>query len=370
MTPFEFFPKQFPGGPGCYLMKDCRGKVIYVGKARNLRRRLSSYFQRCPKDQKVIELVKNIASIEVILVRNETESLILENNLIKRHRPRYNIFMNSDYGSWQYIVLTDETYPRLAPFKHNRPNNDLARTKAVGISLRFGPYTSWQFRQKLMEFTSSYFQLRTCEPMPRKVCLQYHIHICCGICEDKITPSKYALLVNEAIEFLSHSQGEIINQMKNQMVESAERLEFEHAQLLKERIGILEKILEPQCVEREINYDQDFIYFQDDNALILEIKHGHVQGITFYQVDNGHNPQSSRQEFILDHYTQNKPDEIVVTGLDKPDEVAAALYTWSGHPVKIRQPVTADDWDLIKLCELNYTYRVQNQLTTLSASSS
>lgn len=359
MTLFEFIPGQYPGGPGCYLMRDDRGKVIYVGKARNLRRRLSSYFQRHPKDQKVIELIHNIAAIEVFLVRNETESLILENNLIKRYRPEYNIFMNSDYGGWQYIVLTDDAFPRLAPYKHFRPNLSLSRAKGVGASLRFGPYTSWHFRERLIDFTSSYFQLRTCEPIPKKVCLRYHLHICSGICEEKVTSLEYTNSVNQAVEFLSHSQIQVINHMKNLMYESADKLEFERAQQLKERINILEKILEPQCVEREVNYDQDFVYFQDNYALVLEIKHGCVQGLNLIQINQEQNPQSSRQEFILSQYTQKSPDELVVSGLLNPAEVAVILSNSNNHPVKVRLPVLECDYELINLCELNYNYRVR-----------
>ncbi len=139
---YSFVAKQFPTGAGCYLMRNAARRVIYVGKAKNLRRRLSQYFQESNQHGKVRQLAAEIASIEVYLVSNELESLILENNLIKRYKPRYNVMLIPDNSGYSYIVQTEEAYPRILAFRKNHASLAMRGDHPPQVDHRYGPYLS------------------------------------------------------------------------------------------------------------------------------------------------------------------------------------------------------------------------------------
>ncbi|HEY3341386.1 MAG TPA: GIY-YIG nuclease family protein, partial [Anaerolineae bacterium] len=153
---FSFDARRYPAVPGCYLMKNGSGQVIYVGKAKNLRRRLCSYFSAAAYG-KTRRLAAHVRDIEVILVNNETESLILENNLIKRYKPVYNVMLMRDSSGYAYIVLTGERYPRCVIYRKNRANQTLEHIDEVTPSRRFGPYVSRRYRDALLNFVNEYF---------------------------------------------------------------------------------------------------------------------------------------------------------------------------------------------------------------------
>ncbi len=173
------------------MMKDAQGKVMYVGKAKNLRHRLASYFRQNPGNRKAERLVNEIDDIEVILVHNEVESLVLENNLIKRYRPRYNSFLKSDKSGYPYIMVTREEYPRYVRFKRNLMNKTLKGLQEEDCDRRFGPYLSYQFTQELLDYVNGKFALRVCDPLPSRACLLYHIGKCSAPCEKKIDVDEY-----------------------------------------------------------------------------------------------------------------------------------------------------------------------------------
>jgi excinuclease ABC subunit C len=184
-------------------MADAGGQIIYVGKARNLRRRLASYFQPQPAPDRTRQLVSAIASIEVVLVNNETEALVLEHNLIKHHRPRYNRALIDDDTGYFYIALTDEALPRLVPYRKHRSNRALIQGgETVGIARLFGPYVSRDYRDRLLGFVADHCRLRTCAPLPSRVCLRYHLSTCGGICEGKVAAPEYAAAVAAAVALL------------------------------------------------------------------------------------------------------------------------------------------------------------------------
>ena len=179
VVPFSFDAKRYPTAPGCYLMKDGAGRILYIGKAKSLRHRLSSYFRTTLRERRTRQLVSRIAEIEVILVHSEIEALVLENNLIKQHQPRYNRLLRAEDSGYTYIVLTDEPYPRFAPFRKFRPNLVLGDEAEAR---RFGPYLSSHYRDILLEYVNAAFQLRTCQPLGARLCLRFHMHKCSGIC--------------------------------------------------------------------------------------------------------------------------------------------------------------------------------------------
>jgi excinuclease ABC subunit C len=358
MAQFEFVPERYPTTPGCYLMKDNRGKIIYLGKSKNLRSRLSSYFRPHPESRHVRELVSSIAEIEVILVNNETESLILENNLIDRYRPAYNrLLWRADRG-YPYIVLTDEEYPRLVPYQENHLNRELGD---AGIRKQFGPYLSHRFRKCVLDLSRDQFRLRTCDPLPDEVCLRFHVHRCSGVCAGAVSAEQHADDVERAIAFLSANKyTDVIREMKRRMQAHADNLEFESAQDLKEQIAQLESALEKQVVDRIVEHDQDVIYFGDRHALVARIERGALQGLTLFDLDSTTDLDEACKRFILSRYRSNSPEELLVNRMRNANEVAKSLRETIGRAVRVVLPEKGIGRELLGLCRINYEYRVSH----------
>lgn len=359
MTQFQFTLKTYPTLPGCYLFKDYRGRILYVGKAKNLRSRLASYFRAQPEDRHVRALVRRVSSIEVILVNNETESLILENALIDRLRPPFNrLLWRADRG-YPYIVLTDEEYPRLVPYHKNRLNRELGE---AGIRQLLGPYLSHRFRQHLLDFVRDRYQLRTCTPLPRNVCLRFRVHKCSGVCEGAVSGEQYAADVRRAIEFLSASRHvDVLSEMKREMGVHADNLEFERAQRLKELIDLLEGALEKQVIERDIPYDQHVLYFGDHHVLVTAISHGTVSGMTLFDLEPASDHDEACQRFVLSRYATSCPQELIVNKIGDSSRLAEMLSAANGHDIRFTPPDSGVARELLRLCQINYEYRVTHQ---------
>ncbi len=355
---FSFDPKQYPTNPGCYLMHDSKGKVIYVGKAKNLRRRLASYFQPRRKHRRTERLVERIASIEVILVNNETEALVLENNLIKLHKPRYNRMLVPDDTGYVYIVQTREALPRFLPWKEYWVNKALDRVQGEPIEKRFGPYPSRMYGDMLLEFVCDNFQLRTCDVLPKRACLLYHLHRCSGPCEGFVSVEEYAGNVSRAVEFLSHPQAELIARMKQVMAQCAERLEFERANRIKEQVHALETMLERQIVERHVQHDQDVIYFGPSHALVMHCESGKLLRVDLFPLQINGKSECTPDAFLVTHFQKKCPAELIVNQLTNAQQVAEGLRTTNGHHVDVTIPVNGEAFELVRLAEMNYAYRV------------
>jgi len=354
MTGFDFDPQRYPTQPGCYLMKDASGDVIYVGKGKNLRRRLSSYFQARRKSRRTRRLVARIGDIQVILANNETESLILENNLIKRYQPRYNRMLVKQDSGYSYIALTDEPFPRFVPYRKHRVNKELEGTQA---RRRFGPYVSRRFRDVLLEFLIDTFKTRTCRHMPAKACLSYQIEKCSGICQQKVSAEAYADAVERGIVFLSRRHTQLIRQMKVRMRDCAERLEFERAQRIKNQVEALESALERQIVERDVPHDQDVIFFGERAALVTHIKRGTVQGLSWLDLDLTSEHAAACEQFLIHHYARECPEELIVNQLRNPAQVALTLTESNQRRIAVTLPIQGTQRGLLRFCELNYNYR-------------
>jgi excinuclease ABC subunit C len=359
MTHFQFTPKTYPTLPGCYLFKDCRGRILYAGKAINLRSRLASYFRAQPEDRHLRALVRRVSSIEVILVNNETESLILENALIDRLRPPFNrLLWRADRG-YPYIVLTDEEYPRFVPYHKNRLNRELGDT---GIRQLLGPYLSHRFRQHVLDFVRDRYQLRTCSVLPRNVCLRFHVHKCSGICEGAVSAEQYADDITRACEFLSTSRHvDVVREMKHEMLVHADNLEFERAQRLKELIELLEGALEKQVIERDVPYDQHVLFFGEHHVLAMAIKLGTVSGMTLFDLEPASDHDEACQRFVLSRYAASCPQELIVNKIGDSSRLSDMLSAANGHDVRLTLPESGVARELLRLCQINYEYRVTHQ---------
>lgn len=350
-------------------MRDATGTVMYVGKAKNLHKRLASHFAARPQSQRREQFLAAIADIEVVVVSNETEALILENNLIKHHRPRANRALTDEDEGYFYIALTAEDLPRLVPYRKNRVNKELERGgTTTAVARCFGPYVGRRFRDALLKFVSDHFRLRTCAPLPAEVCLRYHLGACGGVCEHKVSTQEYAAAVAEAAAFLSRGHADLIRHMQRQMRTYAMRLEFERARFLKTHPEALAQALEPQVVERDVPYDQDVLYFGDDRVLIMHERRGAVLGFTLCDLEPAEPAGATNtraDHFLLVRYGFSSPRHLIVNRLGSRRDLEQALTTSTGHRVHVTIPRRGQEtYRLLELCALNYAYRTGQSTKT------
>jgi len=252
-----------PHTPGCYLMKDINGCIIYVGKSKNLKNRLSSYFKQTHTG-KTKMLVRDIHSFEYILTNSEVESLLLELNLIKKYTPKYNILYKDD-KSYPYIELTSDKVPRLLIVRN--PN-----LKRGGNRKLFGPYPNVGAAKKVVEILNRLYPLRKCRTMPKKECLYYHIGECLGYCIKDIDDKTINEMKEEIISFFNGNSDLIISKLENKMLECSEKLQYEKALEYRESMNYIKITLEKQKVDLDDNYDRDVIgFYEKDNYLSINI---------------------------------------------------------------------------------------------------
>ena len=252
-----------PHKPGCYLMKDKNGCIIYVGKSKNLKNRLSSYFKQSHTG-KTMMLVRDIYEFEYILTNSEVESLLLELNLIKKYTPKYNILYKDD-KSYPYIELTNDKIPRLLIVRN--PN-----LKRGGNRKLFGPYPNVGAAKRVVEILNRLYPLRKCKNMPKKECLYYHIGECLGYCIKDIDIDEINKMKEEIIAFFNGNSDIVISKLENRMNECSEKLQFEKALEYRNILDYIKITLEKQKVELDDNYDRDVIgYYEEDNYLAINI---------------------------------------------------------------------------------------------------
>jgi excinuclease ABC subunit C len=276
--------KTLPEVPGIYQYLDVDGKVIYVGKAKNLKNRVSSYFNKIQyENRKTQVLVKNIADILFIVVNNEMESLLLENTLIKKYQPRYNVLLKDD-KSFPWICIKKEPFPRIFP----------TRKKIKDGSEYFGPYTSVKTMRAVLDLIKQLYQIRSCnlklsqeniQAGKFKVCLEYHIGNCKGPCEAKQTEADYLEMIQQIRSILKGKVNDVANHFKNIMHELSASFKFEEAQQIKDKLDYLEKFKNKNVVVHPDIDDVDVFSVESDTKFayvnFLKISSGAiVQGHT------------------------------------------------------------------------------------------
>ncbi len=358
---YIFRPEDYPSEPGCYLMKDSKGQVIYVGKAKNLRRRLSYYFRTRRQYYKTKRMVPRIYDVEVILVNNETESLVLENNLIKHYKPRYNSMLMEDDVGYPFIVLTGEEYPRLLPYRRNWSNKQWSETKGQNQGKRFGPYLSKIFRDAVMNLAIETFGLRICRNLPDKICFRYQLKKCCGICEGRVSPEEYGYAVRLAVELLEYRYSDILKIFRDRMASCAENLDYESAAKLRDRIMLIENFLEKQVVERDEKFDQDVLFFGDSHVMVMEIKKGMLLKGTLFDLPEGGDYNNTCREFLSSRYRENSPDELIMNTPENTEVNERLSFSNNRTTVRITVPDQGIKMDLLMLCKKNYEYRIKNK---------
>jgi len=326
-----------PRSPGVYMMLDVPGKVIYVGKANDLKSRISSYFTGRDTRPMAPFLMARVNDIEFITTATEKEALILENNLIKKHRPRYNVILRDDKTYYHLSLDPTEKYPRL----------QLVRKRLNNAALYFGPYPSGLAAKETLRFVQQVFPLRTCRnrdfQLRPRPCLEYQIGRCLAPCKNLIDEAAYRKLADSAVSFLQGRRRELIADLRKQMEEAAQDLNFEEAARLRDRIGALEHALERQNVDWGGAEDQDVlgVYADGDTyqLCLLFVRGGKLLGSKSFtpvktKADIGEIISSVLQQY---YDASNLPDEIILP-CSLPDETVIA--EWLADKKEKRVPLT------------------------------
>ena len=279
----QYILQRLPEQPGVYQYLNDIGEVIYVGKAKNLKRRVSSYFHKEQDRYKTKLLVKQIADIRYVVVESEQDAFLLENNLIKKHQPHYNILLK-DGKSYPSICITREDYPRI--FK--------TRKIVKGVGEYFGPYSFGYTLDLVLEFIHKLYPLRTCSMQMAKnsveigkyrVCLKYHLGNCCGVCEAKVSQEKYMEYIQAARQIIRGDAHEISKQIKAEMMQAAAEMRYEEAAKLKEKLELIENFKSKTVITNSHAGDVDvFGYDEMCQNVYISMLHVHngsiVQGQT------------------------------------------------------------------------------------------
>ncbi len=341
--------------PGTYRMLNAKGKVIYVGKARDLKKRVSSYFQKSHADAKTASLMKQVANVEVTVTGTEAEALILEYNLIKRHRPRFNVTLKDD-KSYPYVhVTTEHAFPRLKFYRGSR--------KVKGRF--FGPYPSAGAVRKTLNELQKLFMLRNCRDgyfkNRTRPCLQYQIKRCTAPCVGLISEPDYAEDVGAAILFLEGKNRDVINAMVERMERAAAGQEYERAARFRDQIARLKKVEAEQVISRHTAKDLDVVGIASDGrthcVTVLFVRHGAVQGSQhhFPKIAGQASAEILLSGFLSQYYLgRAAPGEIIVeTDFDDRELLEAGLSDRSEHRVQIRHRVRGDRARWLELARTN-----------------
>ncbi len=344
-------PDQLPKKPGVYIMHDENNEIIYVGKAKSLRNRVKSYFRSEEKldRPKTQVLMKHFAYLEYILTNTEKEALILEANLIKKHKPRYNISLK-DGKQYPYIKVTDEEYPRIYLTRNIRRND----------GTYYGPYTDATNARKFIDFINKNFKIRTCKHMDGP-CLNYQIKQCSGPCVNYITQEEYTKNVKRVKLLLQGKYKTIIKNLKKDMNKFSKNMEFEKAAMVRDQIETIEITLEKQNIQPTEDVNQDIIGIEhNDNeaaVVILSIRGGKTNkkdDIILKQI-NGFSDKEILTEFIKQYYsTAPVANEIIVEDdINDKEIITQWLNDKSDHKVKIKTAEGGHKLTLIKIAKKN-----------------
>lgn len=349
--------KNIPPRPGVYLYKDADGRVIYVGKAVSLKNRVRSYFQAGAKQApKVKAMLRRAVDLDYIVTDSEMEALILENNLIKKHRPKYNVLLKDD-KTYPYIKVTvQEEFPRV----------HITRRVVKDGARYFGPFTHVGAVNETLRLLKKIFPLRTCkqrEPAPRdRPCLNYHIRRCLGPCCNLVERPAYRETVNEVVLFLEGRQEDSMKRLRQRMEQAAENLEFEKAAELRDQLLAVEKIVERQKVVSTDLVDQDVIAmargFDEACLTVFFIRGGKLIGREQYFLEGTDTLERGEvmATFVQQFYNQTEvvPAEILLSEeIEGASLIAAWLSELRGSKVNIKVPKRGDKHKLVAMAAQN-----------------
>ncbi len=356
-----------PNKPGVYIMKNQEGEVIYVGKAKNLSHRVRSYFSGT-RDIKTEFLIRNVETIETIITNNEYEALLLENNLIKKWKPRYNINLK-DGKTYPVLKITNEEFPRVY------------RTRRIIFdgSLYYGPYTSANQLDTYLKLIDKLFPLRKCRGKLKKrehPCLNYYIGRCLSPCTGKITKEEYLKLVNKVKELLSGKTEELIKGLKAEMLSASKRLEFEKAAKIRDSINAIQLTVSQQNVVDFSESNRDYIGFyskeQIASFVVFQSREGKLIGREVYNIESFTNDEDTIVQFLFQYY--GKTEHRKMTSLpeivylppyheleERKEELEEFLRTSLEMKVQITFPKRGKHFQIVEMAKENAKQSVERQ---------
>ncbi len=342
--------------PGVYQMKNKSGEIIYIGKAKVLKNRVTSYFHAVEAhNPKTYKLVSNIHDFDFIVTETELDALVLEASLIKLHSPKYNILLKDDKG-FSYIRITGGDYPKIM-HSFNKDDPD---------STYIGPFTSGYTVKQTIEECNKIFMLPTCKKVfPRdffkeRPCLNHHIKRCMGVCQGKISPEEYKKTITEALSFIKSGSKESIEYLTREMNDAAENLDFERAAVLRDRINAITRSAKTQSIQAQKDIDCDVFAVSQNTGLtsiaVVKYRGGKlIDKENFFVGDECEN-ELIRSEFLLQYYSNGKeiPKNIYLDG-DSEDNALLEEYFRSicGHKVTINVPKRGEGLVLTTLAKSN-----------------
>lgn len=344
--------------PGVYIMKDQGGEVIYIGKAKNLRQRVKQYFTRGGDGRLMIPyLVAKVEQIDTLVVASEKEALLLENNLIKQYKPRYNALLKDDKSYIALKISLEDKWPMVKLVRYRgHPERD---------GLYFGPYTSAQAARQTLELLNRLFPLRQCSDQEfarrTRPCILYQMKRCVGPCMQKCTKEEYDHHIKRTIKFLRGQDKEVLKDLYREMERLSENLEFERAANILRTIRYLEKTVERQHVDRPLGYDADAIgvYRHGDEALVIQLlfNGGRLTGSRQFEFRHiAEDDQELLSSFLLQHYdgVAEKPVEILLPIRLVDDESLQEILSgrYSGK-ITIHYPRRGEKKVLVEMAQTN-----------------
>ncbi|MGH8194764.1 MAG: excinuclease ABC subunit UvrC, partial [Woeseiaceae bacterium] len=359
------FVRSLTHRPGVYRMLNAKGKVIYVGKARDLRKRVSSYFQRAHTDAKTAAMLKSVADVEVTVTNTEADALILEYNLIKRHRPRFNVVLRDD-KSYPYIYVTDDPYPRI----------EFHRGARTGKGRYFGPYPNAGAVRKTVNELQKLFLIRDCEDSfftnRTRPCLQYQIKRCTAPCVDLIDRDNYRADIDAAILFLEGRNRSVIDTFVRRMERAAENQDYELAARYRDQIGRIKKVEAEQSISRNNAKDLDVIAAASRPGIhcvtVLFIRNGALLGSRnhFPKVSGEPGLSEMLNGFVSQYYLgREAPGEIVIEAtIEDRELLEQSLAERSGHKVAIKHKVRGDRQRWLQMARTNADQGLKSQLAS------
>lgn len=346
---------KLPLQPGVYIMHNEKKEIIYIGKAKALKNRVSQYFgSQNNHNQKVRRMVENVAYFEYIITDSEFESLVLECSLIKQHKPRYNILLKDDKG-YSYIKISKEAYPRIS------------EAKKPDLSGEFiGPYTSSYYVKNAVDQAVKIFKLPTCNrKFPEdfckgRPCLNYHIKQCCGLCRGKITEKEYSETIKEAVEFLKNGSTLSIKKLEKEMYEASERMEFERAAKIRDRIAAVKHMGDKQKVVASKVKEQDVIALFSDGTdgcfQVFRFSQGMLYDRETFLIKDIGDEDNAYSEFIVQYYSMRDRIPPCIT-TDRVPNDKEMLEQWLterlGKKVAFAIPQKGERSQLVTMCKSN-----------------
>ncbi|HET9010021.1 MAG TPA: excinuclease ABC subunit UvrC [Nitrosarchaeum sp.] len=344
---FDISKINIPSNPGIYLMKDSDKKIIYIGKAKNLKNRVRSYFLK-NQNYKTQKLVENISDIEFVLTDNESEAFLLESNMIKKHRPKFNIELK-DQQRYTYLRISNEKYPRLLVARRTRDG------KFLGGGKIFGPFMQGSSKLLTIGTLRKAFQIRICKQLPKKVCLEYHLGNCEGPCEFKDAQDRYSQHVFALEEVLKgKNQTHIFTKkLKEEMTQAAASQQFERAKDIRDTLIRLGSLQTKQKMEYVENSDEEYFGIKDKDQTVTVMNFRMINGVMrdsdkfFFDLVGDNN----FSHFLFQYYTIHKiPHFIIVSELPENKTLLESLLSeQAGFSVEIICPQRGKRRDIINL---------------------